>query len=83
MIMTREMGEKGQIVIPKDIREMFNLRAKSKVVFEITNDDVRIKPAQTAEEIVEDFLNVPKLKKKISPKQMKEMILSQYDEEIP
>ncbi len=79
MIIRREMGEKGQVVIPKDIRELLSLRARSKVIFEIENNEVKLKPEKTAEEIVEDFLNVPKLKKKLTTKQMKELLEEQYE----
>lgn len=56
---------------------------KEQVVFEIKDNEVKIKSGQDAEEFVEDFFNTPKLKRKLSPKELKKIILEQYDEEIP
>lgn len=36
MIIKREIGEKEQVVIPKDIKDMLNLRKGEKVVFFIS-----------------------------------------------
>ena len=38
MIIKREISEKGQIVIPKDIREYLGLKEREKVIFEIKNN---------------------------------------------
>ena len=83
MRIKREISEKGQVVIPKDIREMLGLRKGSNVVFEIRDKEVIIKPEQTPEEFLKDFLDVPKLKKRLTSKEIKKVILEQYDEEIP
>ncbi len=80
MIIKREISEKGQIVIPKDIREYLGLKEREKVIFEIKNNEVVLKKEQTSEEFLKDFLDVPKLKR--PKKTIKEMILEQYDEEI-
>lgn len=80
MIIRREIGEKGQIVIPKDIREHFGLHSGEKVLFSTREDEIIIKKEQNPEEFLKDFLNVPKLKR--PKKTIKEMILEQYDEEI-
>ena len=80
MIIKRELGEKGQLVIPKDIREYLGLRKGEKVVFEIKNKEVVIKQEQNPEEFLHNFLNTPKIKR--SKKSIKGMILEQYDEEI-
>ena len=82
MRFVRQMGEKGQVVIPKDIRNLLNLKFKQNVVFEINNEEVRIKTEQNPEEWLKDFLNVPKLKRRLSSKELKKVILSQYEEDI-
>lgn len=85
MIIKRPVGEKGQIVIPKDIREMLGLRAGENVVFEVVQDEIMIKKdEEDVNNILQDFLNVPgKKKKKSSIKELKKIIYEQYDEEIP
>ena len=79
----REIGEKGQVVIPKDIRDSFGLKEGSKVVFEVKDKEIVIKPEQNPEEFLKDFFNILKLKKRLTSKEIKRIILEQYDEEIP
>ena len=75
----REVGEKGQVVIPKDIREYLGLKPRSKVMFEIENSEVKIRPEQSPEEFLEDFLNVPKIKRKLSGKEIKKILEEEYE----
>ena len=82
MRFVREIGEKGQVVIPKDIRDLLSLKPKQKVVFEIEDKEVKIKQ-ENSEEFLKDFLNVPKLKRRLTAKEIKKTILSQYEENIP
>lgn len=83
MIMKRQLGEKGQVVIPVDIRHMLGLHSGKQVVFEVKNEEVKIKKEQNPEEFLRDFLDVPgKKKKKSSIKEVKKIIMEQYDEEI-
>ena len=42
MIIRREIGEKGQVVIPKDIRELLKLRHGSKIIFEFSPSNIAI-----------------------------------------
>ncbi len=80
MKITREIGEKGQVVIPKDIREMLNLRSGGKVVFEIKDKEVLIKPEQDVEEFLKDFFSIhEKLKKNITIKEIKKILDEKYD----
>lgn len=74
--MKRPIGEKGQVVIPKDIRKLLNLRKE--VVFEVKDNKVFMKSEQTPEDFLKDFFDVPKIKR--GRKSVKEMILEQYDE---
>ncbi len=79
MIIKREVGEKGQVVIPKDIREYLGLDAGVNITFEARDDEVIIKKEKNPIEIVEDFFNTPKIKKKLSTKELKEIYEEQYE----
>ena len=79
MRFVRQMGEKGQVVIPKDIRQLLGLKFKQNVVFEINNEEVRIKTEQNPEDFLEDFLNIPKLKRPLTLKDLKKIEDESYD----
>ncbi|MEK6895442.1 MAG: AbrB/MazE/SpoVT family DNA-binding domain-containing protein [Nanoarchaeota archaeon] len=83
MRIVRDVGEKGQVVIPKDIREMLGIGNGKKVVFEVRDKEVFLRKEEDVEKFLEDLFNVPKLKKRLTAKQMKNLILEQYDEELP
>ena len=42
MRIKREVGEKGQMVLPKDIREHLNIKPGSGIVFEVRGDEVLV-----------------------------------------
>lgn len=79
MRFVREIGEKGQVVIPVDIRHLLGLMPKQRVVFEVQDTEVTIKQEQTPEEFLNDFLNVPKLKKPLTLKDLKKIEEESYD----
>lgn len=81
--MRREVGEKGQIVLPKDIREYLNIRPGTTVIFEVRGGEVVIKPEKSGREFVEYFCNTSKkLKKPLTIKELKESIEEQYEERL-
>ena len=41
------VGERGQVTIPKKLRDRFGIKSKSPVVFELREDGIMIKPAVT------------------------------------
>ena len=77
MIIKREIGKKGQVVIPQDIRDYLGLNIGVKIIFEVRNDEIIIKKEEP-HKIVEDFFNTPKIKKKISVKELKKIYGEQY-----
>lgn len=79
MIIKREIGEKGQVVIPKDIRNNLGFEVGVKITFEIEGDKVILKKEEDAEKVVEDFFNTPKISKKISFKELKKVYEEQYE----
>ena len=48
--MTHKVGVKGQVVIPKAIRERIGIRPGDEVVFESSGSEVRIRRMKDAEE---------------------------------
>ena len=78
----RKLGEKGQVVIPKDVRKYLGLKEGSEVVFEVRHGEVLLKPDTVdPKKIVEDFCNiVPKGKRiRLSSKKIKKILEEQYD----
>ncbi len=66
MIIKRKLGPKGQIVIPKDIRDLLGIKAGSEVTLEVTGNVIKIKPPPTTEQFLNQFCENPKkLRKKI------------------
>ena len=41
------VGERGQVTIPKKLRDRFGIKSKSPVIFELREDGIMIKPALT------------------------------------
>lgn len=82
MEMKREVGEKGQVVLPKDIREYLDIKPGSEVSFEIRGQEIVIKPVKTGREFVEYFCNTSKkLRKSLTIKDIKKTLDEQYEEE--
>lgn len=52
------VGERGQVTIPKKLRDRFGIKSKSPVVFELRDDGIMIKPAITimVREYPDDFI---------------------------
>lgn len=79
MIIKRKIGEKGQVVIPKDIREHMGLDMGVNITFELRGNEVVIKKEADAVKIVEDFFNTPKINRKIGVKELKKIYEEQYE----
>ena len=78
--MKREVGEKGQVVLPKDIREYLDIKPGSTVVFEVREGEIVIRPEKKGRDFVEDFCSVPKLKKKLTVKDLERIYEEQLEE---
>lgn len=74
-MLVREIYEKGQIVIPKNLREMLGLRAGTKVVFEVEGDRIIIKKVKN---IKKEFEKIAAQGKSIS----KIDLDKEYEEQI-
>ncbi|MFW5904334.1 MAG: AbrB/MazE/SpoVT family DNA-binding domain-containing protein [Candidatus Saliniplasma sp.] len=62
--MRSKIGERGQVVIPKPIRDMFDLKAGGEVSFKVEDDKIIIE-AKKGDEILEDYLS--EIEKKEEP----------------
>jgi AbrB family looped-hinge helix DNA binding protein len=53
--MTHKVGPKGQVVVPKELRERHGLKPGDEVVFDDTDGEIRIRRAMTKAEILDDL----------------------------
>lgn len=76
---SRTVGAKGQVVIPREIRERLGLREGSKVAFEQRGREVVLRPVETPEEFLARFFDTggKKLRRKVDLKRVYE---EQYEE---
>lgn len=78
MVAKRTLGPKGQIVVPKDLREHLGLKPGSVVVFEVEGKKLILRPEADPESFVEEFCSAPKkLDEKID---LKKLIDEQLEE---
>jgi AbrB family looped-hinge helix DNA binding protein len=79
MKIRRIVGPKGQIVIPKDVREYIGLKPGTRVIFEVREGELVIRPETNPEKIVEEFCSIvsKKLEKTID---VKKIIQEEYEE---
>lgn len=79
MKVRRSIGEKGQVVLPKDIRDHLNLKPGSTVMFEVRGNEVILGPERTGKEFVDHFCATQhKRRKPVSVKQIKKTIEEQH-----
>ncbi|MEM3065050.1 MAG: AbrB/MazE/SpoVT family DNA-binding domain-containing protein [Candidatus Nitrosotenuis sp.] len=75
----RTVGERGQIVLPKKLRERFNLRPGKKVIVEERADSIILKPDQDPKAFVEEFVSVPRKVKKLGISDIKKVLEEEYE----
>lgn len=81
LTMHRSLGPKGQLVLPKDIRDHFGLRTGSEVSIEVRNEEIVLTPAIDPQRFLEEFLALgKKLKMKFTMEGIKKTIEEEYDE---
>lgn len=79
MRIRRRVGEKGQIVIPKIVREYVGIKPGDEVVMDVKEKELVITPVVSPENFVEDFCSV--VKRKLASKVDLERLLEQEVEE--
>ena len=81
MIVKRTIGPKGQVVIPKDLRDYLGVEPGSEVVFEVRENEVVLKPSSASAEVVEEYVSIvaSKLKNRID---LDKMIEEEAVEEV-
>lgn len=60
----RVVGPKGQVVIPKDVREHLGIRPGSAVVFEVKGQETIVKAGESPSHLVDEYVSVVKEKLK-------------------
>ncbi|MHA1261419.1 MAG: AbrB/MazE/SpoVT family DNA-binding domain-containing protein [Candidatus Freyarchaeota archaeon] len=82
MIVKRIVGPKGQVVIPKDVRDALGLREGSEVVVELRGDEVVIKRAKPEyeEESFTDYFTRTHARKLDKPVDVEKMLEEEIEE---
>lgn len=79
MQIERTISRKGQIVIPKDVRDYLGLKSGSEIVFEVKGREVVLRPKASAKKFVEEFTNVKGKLKKLDIKRLKNILEMEYE----
>ena len=79
MTYTRKVTKKGQVTIPKDIRDEFGIDARSKVIVYASKDDntIVIKPASSLTDMREKL----DIDNPIDPVKAREIMSNNYERE--
>ena len=62
--MGAKIGEKGQIVIPKPIRDHFNMNSDTEPIFDVEDEKIILKKKKSSLDVFAEFVNAVKKKKK-------------------
>lgn len=83
MVRTRTVGKKGQVTIPKEIREKFGLKEGEKVVFEVRGDEIVLRPEKRGIDYVEELTSI--VEKKLEapePAELKRLYYEQIEKRL-
>ena len=78
------VNEEGQVTIPKEIREKFEIREGSVLNFETREDEIVIRSEKSGKQFVEEWCSIVKTKRKesIDLKKLKEEFYEQVEEDV-
>jgi len=79
MEIKRKLGQKGQLVVPKIVREFLGVKPGDEIIMEIRGKEVFIRPEVSPEKFVEAFCSV--VHKKLTEKVDLEKLLEEEVEE--
>ncbi len=60
MIIKQKLGPKGQLLLPKSIRELLGIKPGEEVFIEVTENEVKFRSAMKPDEYLANFYKVPK-----------------------
>lgn len=78
------VNEEGQVTIPREIREEFEIREGSVLSFEMREDEIVIRSEKSGKQFVEEWCSIvkPKRKESIDLKKLKEEFYEQVEEDV-
>ncbi len=79
MEIERTVSEKGQIVIPKDVRDYLGLKPGTEITLDVSDGKLIIKPKLSPKEFIEEFTNVGKKLKKLDMRRIKTILEEKYE----
>ena len=81
MRLKSKVGPKGQAVIPKEVRDILGIVPGDEVLFELVENEAKIKPAKGRSSVSELVAIVPKKSKLSKEIDVKKMILLETAEQ--
>ncbi|MHA1855405.1 MAG: AbrB/MazE/SpoVT family DNA-binding domain-containing protein [Promethearchaeota archaeon] len=76
MILKKKLGPKGQLLIPKDIRNFIGVKPGETVILEVIDDYIKIRANNLQNKFLDDFMESPRKFK--TKKDIKKIIEEQY-----
>jgi len=73
------LTQKGQVAIPKSIRDYFHLKPHDKVHFEVQDEKIVATPAPTIDEMFGLFKTSKRITKKEMKKAIRESVLEKFE----
>jgi AbrB family looped-hinge helix DNA binding protein len=76
---TRTLGERGQVVIPKKIRDFLGLEPGNRIIFENDGENIILKSDSSTKVMEELMKNSKRLKRHITMEEIKKIREESYD----